>query len=107
MIYIKREEHGEITGVSKVPEPGFEESSDERGGELTAFLATTRNSAELLQSDLEVIRVIDDLLEVLISKGLLTFTDLPVEAQAKLLKRSELRQKWRESLDILGDDGLI
>jgi len=52
MVYIKRQEDGEVTAVSSIPEPGFEEESDVRGGELTAFLSSARNSAELAQSDL-------------------------------------------------------
>jgi len=107
MVYIKRQEDGEITAVSSIPEPGFEEESDARGGELTAFLSSARNSAELAQSDLSFIRVLDDLLEVLMAKGVIAFTDLPQEAQSKLLERTSLRAKNRESLDLLDDQGLI
>jgi len=107
MVYIKRENDGEVTGVSTRPEPGFVEEADERSGELTAFLSSSRNSAELAQSDLEFVRVLDDLLEVLMAKGLLAFTDLPEEAQSKLLKRSALRARNREALNLLDDQGLI
>ena len=105
MVFIKRDKDGEISGVSRDHEPGFDEEIQERSGELTAFLHSSQNSAELANSDLEFIRVIDDLVEVLIAKGLISFTDLPPSAQEKLLKRSELRSRWRESLDLLGDEG--
>jgi len=77
-----------------------------RGGELEAFLSSSKNQAELAASDLEFVRVIDDLLDVLIAKGVINFTDLPQEAQEKFLRRDQLRRSDR-GLDLLGDDDLI
>ncbi len=107
MRYIKRNGDGEIVAISAVPEPGYEAEQGGFGGEVAGFIASSRSDAELAASDLEFVRVIDDLLEVLTAKGIINFTDLPEEAQAKFLKRSKLRVKSRKSLDLLGDDGLI
>jgi hypothetical protein len=37
---------------------------------------------QLRQSDLEMVRVLEDLIEVLMSKGVISITDLPPVAQA-------------------------
>ena len=85
----------------------FTEASEaRRSGELEAFLSSSRREAQLAASDLEFVRVIDDLLDVLIDKGVINFTDLPSEAQTKFLRRSELRRQ-RDSLDLLEDDELF
>lgn len=57
----------------------------------------------LQQSDAEVVRVLDDLIELLIDKGVIQFTELPIEAQQKLLNRSQLRQSQRD-LNLLEDE---
>ena len=47
--------------------------------------------SELKASDLEMVRVIEDLVFVLIDKGVIMMTDLPREAQEKIHARSDLR----------------
>lgn len=49
---------------------------------------------ELQKSDIEIIRLLEDLVEVLILKGVITYTDLPSNAMQKIL----MRQKLRDSL---------
>jgi hypothetical protein len=44
-------------------------------------------------SDAEIIRVIDDLVNVLIEKNLLLLTDLPQSAQKKLMERQRIRSE--------------
>ena len=46
---------------------------------------------QLKQSDLDMIRVLDDLVQVLMDKGVLRITDLPPAAQSKLLSRTQAR----------------
>jgi hypothetical protein len=46
---------------------------------------------ELEATDLELIRVIEDLITVLIDNGILKPTDLPLDAQKKLTQRGKLR----------------
>ena len=66
-------------------------------------------AAELLQSDTDMVRVLEDLIDVLIDQGVIKFTDLPKPAQAKLLQRKESRANLANRLDLIGDDeaGLI
>ena len=72
--------------------------------ELHAFLSGTGDSAELqsalVASDLELVRVLEDLIAVLIDKRIIMLTDLPKAAQQKLAHRYELRSR-------LGDLGGI
>lgn len=58
----------------------------------------------LSQSDLALVRVIEDLIDTLIEKGLIQFTDLPAAAQAKLLSRRETRAALKDPLRLLPAD---
>jgi hypothetical protein len=54
-----------------------------------------------------VVRVLDDLVNLLIDKNLIRFTDLPVAAQRKLIERRGLRETGTH-LGLLGEDtGLL
>ena len=44
-----------------------------------------------------MIRVLDDLIEVLVKKNVIMLTDLPEEARAKLGKRQEVRRRMHEN----------
>jgi len=107
MVYVKRDSEGRITGVSVEEAPGFEAADASLDAEVADFLAANSPSGELVTSDLEFVRVVDDLLEVLIDKGVIAFTDLPDQAQQKFLRRGELRQRRRESLDLLDDESYL
>lgn len=53
--------------------------------------------------------VLDDLIQVLTSKGVIRVTDLPAAAQAKLMDRSHAREALRGLSQLVEDDeaGLI
>ena len=55
----------------------------------------------LSQTDLALARVLEDLIDTLIAKGLIQFTDLPLAAQAKLLSRRETRVALSDPLQLL------
>ena len=57
--------------------------------------------------DTDFIRVLEDLIDTLIEQGVLRLTDLPAEAQRKLLARKGLRNRLRNSLDLIGQDDVI
>lgn len=48
-------------------------------------------SDSLSQTDIGLARVLEDLIDVLITRGVIQFTDLPEAAQAKLLERRQTR----------------
>jgi hypothetical protein len=58
----------------------------------------------LSETDVGLVRVLEDLIDVLIRKGVLQFTELPEAAQAKLLQRRTARAGLQEPLRLLGPD---
>jgi hypothetical protein len=61
-------------------------------------------SNSLSESDIGLARVLEDLIDVLITRGHIQFTDLPEAAQAKLLERRQTRANLSHRLDLLPDD---
>lgn len=59
----------------------------------------------LSQTDTSLVRVLEDLIDVLITRGVIQFTDLPEAAQAKLLERRETRASLSNRLQLLPMDG--
>jgi hypothetical protein len=57
----------------------------------------------MLQSDLDSIRVLEDLADILIRKRLIALTDFPPAAQEKLMSRRRLRTSLSPITEILGD----
>jgi hypothetical protein len=55
-------------------------------------------------TDLEFVRVLEDVVQLLIDKGVILFTDLPDSAQQKIMLRQQLRSKFSGKLDLIGDD---
>jgi hypothetical protein len=62
--------------------------------------------AALAESDLALVRALEDLIHVLIEKDVIAFTDLPEPVQQQLLHRQRLRARVRQEDDD-ADDGLV
>lgn len=79
--------------------------------EVEAFVQDLSSEATALsQTDSGLARVLEDLIDVLINRGLLQFTDLPEAAQAKLLERRQTRASLGHRLQPLlldDDNGLL
>lgn len=60
----------------------------------------------LAESDAGLARVTEDLIDILITRGVIQFTDFPPAAQAKLLQRRQTRATLSNRLKLLeeGDD---
>lgn len=54
-------------------------------------------------TDSAMARVLEDLIDVLIKRGVIQFTDLPEPAQAKLMQRRQTRAQISQSLHLLPD----
>lgn len=104
-MHIKRNEHGEIIAISRVAETGFTESIREDTEEIKKFFDSLNplRQKNLAETDLDMARVLEDLVGLLIERDVIRFTDLPAAAQTKLLSRRELR-KPSQGMDLLDDD---
>ena len=104
MVYVKRDSSGNIVGVSELADEHFAESVASEDPALQLFLARVgRDASELEVSDQDFIRVLEDVVELLISKGVILFTELPQTAQDKIMNRQLLRSRLGEALDLLED----
>lgn len=59
----------------------------------------------LSQTDTGLARVLEDLIDVLITRGVIQFTDLPDAAQSKLLERRQTRASLANRLQLLPMNG--
>lgn len=110
MLYIKLNKKNEITGLATEDAKGAV-PADLTDPTVIAFLKAQGLTPEgltaqtLLESDIPLIRVIEDLVDVLIMKGMLNLTDLPPSAIQKLSLRSRVREE-RKNLRGLVDEGI-
>lgn len=110
-MYIKRDAEGRIVAVSISREGGCDEQLDPESAELQSFLEHASDGAnesgtqiqQLRSSDVELARVVEDIINLLTDKGVLQFTELPEAAQKKLLQRKLLRSDIRR-LDLLAEE---
>ena len=97
MFYVSRDEEGAIVSLSRQWSESTQEAVELTDPTLKAFLEGEEGAAMLLAAmdttDLGLIRVIEDLVELLVERNLITFTDLPVAAQDKLNQRLQLRDR--------------
>jgi hypothetical protein len=102
MPYVQRDSTGQIVAVSKEALHGFEPVGEDVPELLDFTRQFDRVRTQLQESDLDVVRVLDDLVNVLVEKCLIRFTDLPEAAQQKLIERRGLRES-RASLRLFED----
>ena len=113
MPYVSRTPEGKIEAVFDQPGPCAEEKMGLENQELLEFLSQDAlkdyYARHLLENtDKSVIRVLEDLIEVLLAKNLIAFTDLPAPAQEKLLSRQEARDELQMTNNpILDNSGPI
>jgi len=109
-VYVKRNEKNEIIAISKIEIPEFSEMLNIDDSEIIAFLNNSQiinneSYKNLIQSDLEMIRVLEDLIQLLIDKNIIKLTELPDAAQEKLLNRDELRSTISDLFNSDSEEG--
>jgi hypothetical protein len=112
MFYVQRDAQGQLVRVEAAAYAGASEVLPPDHPEVQAWYAGQALEVrlkQLRQSDLEMIRVLDDLIQVLTSKGVIRVTDLPPAAQAKLMDRSHAREALGGLDQLIDEDesGLI
>lgn len=110
MPYVTRNESGNISGVFDQPEVGVGEEVRTDDPELTRFLVERGLSSPdtarqvLAESDLKMIRLVDDLIDLMIDKDVIKFTDLPPAAGEKYLQRQVARKRLQI---VVGEDDIL
>ena len=112
MLYVERNEKGEIVSVRRkdgdTPDSEAKQAVDE---EILDFLSN--NAAEdsifhlLDASDIGIVRVLEDLIDLLVSKNLIMFSELPVQAQKKLRSRQHMREQIAGGSLIISDEDIL
>ena len=97
MPFVARDPEGRITALHAESTGDAREELAADDPDLLAFVGAHVRLAEIRSeleaSDLELVRVIEDLIAVLIDNGVIKLTDLPQAAKRKLTRRGELRSQ--------------
>ncbi len=89
MPYVKRDAQCRILSLHRVAETGGGDYLPNSHPDVLAFLGQEENGMEKM--DLEFIRVIEDVIDLLVDRNIIMFTDLPGAVQQKLNMRRSAR----------------
>ncbi|MCE5264132.1 MAG: hypothetical protein LLG97_11430 [Deltaproteobacteria bacterium] len=107
MLYVERSPEGKISALHSSPRPNADEHKTIVDEEVLEFLHTTvsADSRKLLLSlsDMGIIRLLEDLIDLLIQKNIILFTELPEQARDRITERKRLRETMT-SQDLMVDD---
>ncbi len=96
-MYVQRDEGGRIRLVSREATAECDEFLPADSPELLAFLTEEEaGQARFQASDLAFVRVLEDVIDLLMDKGVIRFTELPEAAQQKVMARQSLRRRLDE-----------
>ncbi|TPE48903.1 hypothetical protein FJM67_12805 [Maribrevibacterium harenarium] len=117
MLYAKLNANGEIVDVATRQSDDYRKlvaPDDPVVARILEAKLTESDTQELLEaSDQDMMRVLEDLIDLLTSKRLIQFTELPLAAQKKLLSRKWVRGRHANHEEALiqehnlDDDALI
>lgn len=116
MTYLQRNAAGDVVGLLRRPLSDAEAASglwqpvEPTDPSVEAFSNSLHGADPanpLALTDTDLARVTEDLIDVLIDRGVIQFTDLPVAAQNKLLQRRQTRATLSRRLNLLGGDDVI
>ena len=107
MLFVERDAAGNIIALHNKPQPGVEEQKSIMDDEILEFLDHSVDTDPWVQllslSDTSIIRILEDLIDLLIRKNVILFTELPEEAQKKIRERKRVRKKITPD-DLMVDD---
>lgn len=110
MAYVLRNDRGTITAFSTTENPGqgWEEIADDSAEYKSYLEDSMAKSSAFRESDIQLVRVLEDLISLLIDRDVIRFTDLPPMAQQRLNDRESMRKKTSLSnLMVEKDDFII
>ena len=109
MPYVIRNKNGQIISFHKKTKSAKAELiGPENYQEVIEFLKETNSIDELHQvlasSDLDIVRVLEDVIDLLCKNRVITFTDLPDSAQKKLTSRKNIRAEMSGLENLIADE---
>lgn len=107
MPFVRRDEEGRVAAIYREMASGAEEYLPPHHSEILDFLRETTDvdKPSMLQSDLDMIRVYEDLTDILLGKNVVMLTDFPPAAQEKLVHRKRLRSSLGPITELLDGSG--
>lgn len=110
MLYVERNERGEIVAVRRDQKGAAEEAKETVDEEIRLFLGENGKDdgrPNLAALDTATIRVIDDIVELLVRKNLIMFSELPEAARDKLLARRRMRALIQDGGSIVDESEIL
>jgi len=112
MPYVSRNEQGVIVQLLDAPLGANSEWLELGHADIEYFLQEGgvqggSNQTDLASSDNDMARVVEDLIDLLMKKQVLVFTELPDAVQVKLNARRRLRDNANEVSNLIGDDDFM
>lgn len=111
MLYVERNTEGEIISVRRDPDGPEMEQKQAVDDELLMFLSKNGSKDSILHllstMDVSIIRILEDLIDLLVDKNIIMFSDLPEQAQEKLRGRKHLRQQMGKATLIIEDSDVL
>lgn len=111
MPYVKRDEKGKVIELYDTPKAEDEEWLEINSPEIVTFIKTIKTAEDARQSltdtDTEMVRVVEDLIDLLMERQIFTYTELPEAVQIKLNARKQLRADMGSLEGLISDDDAI
>jgi hypothetical protein len=106
--YVQRDPAGKILALWKEKQDGLQEFVSPDSPEVLSFLDSIsghdpENTPFSLASDLQMVRVIEDLINLLITKRMIVLTELPIPVQNKLLRQRAKRESLIGQVSIISE----
>ncbi len=111
MPYVNRNSEGEVVELRESPFTPESEWLELDHIEVVRFLRRFEKENDLKKSldnsDVEMARVVEDLVDMLMEKQVFVFTELPEAVQSKLNARKKLRRDVNDISNLIGEDDNI
>jgi len=111
MLYIQQDSSGKPIAIHNNRQSDTDQEVPLNDPKVLALLADSGKKAAALEvlaaSDIELIRVIEDLAHLLIEKQVLLYTELPEAAQKKLQARCKIRENLNCLSKLIDNDDRI
>jgi len=111
MPYITRDKDNKIQSLHNKKQVEGQEFLPNNDPQVMLFFkdvdAKNEDQSFLNQTDIDLVRVLEDLVDLLTEKHIILFTELPTAAQNKLLQRKSVRQNLHTNIIDTEEDNIF